>query len=87
MQRFLGVQNASDDFSMGYDLTAKTSRNWHFAGNNMNFAFIIDKDMILEKLQGGTMTVTDYELNPLENYQLDIKLFRNAMNRLNKFYK
>lgn len=87
MRRCLGVRNAPEDFSMGHDLTDTVSRNWHFAGSSLNFAFIIDDDMILEKSSGGLLEVTDRDLNPVEEYRLDGEAFRTAMQRLNKFYR
>lgn len=87
MRRFLGVRSAAADFSMGHDLLDTVPRDWHFAGSGMNFAFILDGDMILEKLPGGMLEVSDRALNPVPDYRLDAAAFRDALTQLNKFYK
>lgn len=83
----LGVVNPAEDYSLGLLLTDTTSRNWHFAGSGMNYAFLIDDDLILEKKTGGALEITDRDLNPMEGFRIDPAAFDAAMKRLNSFYR
>ena len=87
MQGCLGVMNPIEDYSMGHLLTDPTPRGWHFAGSGMNYAFVIDDDMILEKKVNGVLEVTDGDLNPIDDYRIDPVAFDRAIRRLNSFYK
>ena len=87
MQGCLGVTNPIEDYAMGRLLTDPTPRGWHFAGSGMNYAFLIDGDMILEKKVNGVLEVTDRDLNPVDDYRIDPAAFDRAIRRLNSFYK
>ena len=56
-------------------------------GSELNYAFIIDGDTILEKTAEGTLDVTDSCLNPVASYHLTPRQFRQAVDRLNRFMK
>lgn len=87
MQEAIGVSNPTADYSMGHHLENRCGRNWHVVGSELNYAFIVDGDTILEKTPEGGMEVTDAQLNPVENYRIDSKAFREAVERLNSFMK
>lgn len=87
MQEAIGITNPTADYSMGHHLDDRCSRNWHVVGSELNYAFIVDGDTILEKTPEGSMEVTDAQLNPVENYRIDSKAFRKAVERLNSFMK
>lgn len=87
MNRVLGVRNPVDDYAAGYLLTDTVPRTWHFYGSGMNYAFIVDEDVILEKMTRGTLEITDRNLDPLDDYRFDPEAFDLAMKRLNAFYK
>lgn len=87
MQEAIGVTNPTADYSMGHNLDDRCSRNWHVVGSELNYAFIVDGDTILEKTPEGTLEVTDAQLNPVENYHINSKAFRKAVDRLNCFMK
>lgn len=87
MEEALGVKNDIADYSVGHLLTDTQSRRWHVVGSELNYAFIIDGDTILEKTADGSLEVTDAKLNPVSNYKLDAKAFNQAITRLNRYMK
>ena len=72
---------------MGRMITDKTPRLWHVVGSNLNYAFIINNDTILEMSAVGALDVYDALLNPLMNYRLPAKQFDKAIKQLNRFFK
>jgi hypothetical protein len=52
---------------MGRMMTDKTPRLWHVVGSNLNYAFIINNDTILEKTADGALDVYDAHMNPVKN--------------------
>lgn len=86
MHNVLGVTNPISDYSMGRLLQDTTFRNWHVVGDNLNFAFILDNDIIVEKKPNGMLEITDRQLNPIKGYKPNAKELNEAINRLNVFY-
>ena len=87
MKNHLGVKNDPADYSMGRMITDKTPRLWHVVGSNLNYAFIINNDTILEKTADGALDVYDAHMNPVKNYRLPAKQFDKAIKQLNRFFK
>ena len=87
MHDYLGVRNPLDDYSLGHLLHDTTSRDWHFVGNDLNYAFIVGGDTILEHQGNGAMDVYDPKMNDVQGYNIDVKKFNAAMQRVNRFYK
>ena len=87
MKEYLGVKNNPSDYSMGKMMTDKSPRLWHVVGSNLNYAFIIQGDTILEKTAEGSLDVYDAKMNPVKNYRLPAKQFNLAIKNLNKFFK
>lgn len=87
MRRALGVTNPTGDYSMGRMLDDKGGRKWHVVGSELNYAFIVDGDTILEKTAEGSLDVTDARLNPVEGYRMNTKEFNAAVENLNRFLK
>jgi membrane-anchored protein YejM (alkaline phosphatase superfamily) len=87
MYDYLGVQNPLDDYSLGHLLHDTTSREWHFVGNDLNYAFIIEGDTILEHQGNGALDVYDSKMNDVQGYKIDARQFNAAMQRVNRFYK
>lgn len=87
MKEFLGVKNPTGDYSMGHLMTDKTPRLWHVVGSNLNYAFIIKNDTILEKTAEGGLDVYDAKMNPVKNYHVPMKQFDAAIKQLNKFFR
>ena len=87
MKNHLGVKNNPADYSMGKMMTDKTPRLWHVVGSNLNYAFIINNDTILEKTADGALDVYDAHMNPVKNYRLPAKQFDQAIKQLNRFFK
>ena len=54
-------------------------RLWHVVGSNLNYAFIINNDTILEKTADGALDVYDAHMNPVKNYRLPAKQFDKAI--------
>ena len=87
MHDYLGVTNPIDDYSNGRLLSDATPRLWHYAGNELRYAFIVEGDTILTKEGAGYIEVTDEHLNPVPNYHINPKEFDAAIKRLNRFFK
>ena len=87
MKEYLCVKNPEDDYSMGRLMTDSSPRLWQIVGSNLNYAFIIDKDSILEKTPQGSLDIYDSKMNPVKNYTLPVKQFDKAVKQLNRFFK
>ncbi len=87
MHDYLGVTNPLEDYSAGRLLSDTTPRMWHFVGNELRYAFLVENDTILTKEGAGYIEVTDSRLNPIENYHIKPKEFNKAMTELNRFLK
>ncbi len=87
MKNHLGIKNYPADYSMGRMMMDKTPRLWHVVGSNLNYAFIINNDTILEKTADGALDVYDAHMNPVKNYRLPAKQFDKAIKQLNRFFK
>ena len=87
MHDYLGVQNPVEDYSNGHLLSDTTPRLWHYAGNELRYAFIVEGDTILTKEGAGYIEVTDSSLNPIEDYRIKPREFDAAIKRLNRFFK
>ena len=87
MHDFLGVQNPINDYSNGHLLSDTTPRLWHYAGNELRYAFIVEGDTILTKEGAGYIEVTDEHLNPVPDYRIKPRDFDEAIRRLNRFFR
>lgn len=87
MHDYLGVQNPLEDYTAGRLLSDTTPRLWHFVGNELRYAFIVEGDTILTKEGAGYVEVTDAHLNPVENYNIKPREFDKAIKNLNRFFK
>ena len=87
MHDYLGVTNPIEDYSNGHLLSDTAPRLWHYVGNELRYAFIVEGDTILTKEGAGYIEVTDERLNPVPNYHINAKAFDGAIRRLNRFYK
>jgi membrane-anchored protein YejM (alkaline phosphatase superfamily) len=87
MRIALGVKNPESDYSMGHQLTDTQSRNWHVVGSELNYAFIVENDTILEKSAEGRLLVYDAYMNMVSDYHLSIEAFSKAVEKLNRFMK
>ena len=87
MHDYLGVANPIEDYSAGLLLSNQSPRLWHFVGNELRYAFLVEGDTILTKEGVGYVEVTDAHLNPVDNYQINAKAFNQAMKQLNRFLK
>jgi len=87
LKQVMGVQNPTEDYSMGKLLEDPSPRPWHVAGNDLFYAFIIDDDVIVEKRGTGNIVIFDKQMNQLDDYQLNVKELNDAIIRLNRFYK
>lgn len=87
MYSCLGVQNPPSDYSFGHYLWDRQSRTWEVTGGDLQYAFIIRGDTILNHEGDGSLSVTDSKLNPVPEYQINVRQFQKAMQHLNAFYK
>lgn len=84
---YMGVENPIEDYSVGRLLSDTTPRLWHFVGNDLHYAFLLQGDTILTKEGSGWMEVTDAHLNRVEGYQIKPKEFEEVAKKLNRFFK
>ena len=87
MHDYLGVKNDIRDYSAGCLLQSNESRYWQVVGSDLNYAFIVPGDTILEKMPDGSLQVTDANLNEINDYQIDPTAFNKAVAEMNRFYK
>lgn len=87
MHDYLGIQNPTADYSDGHLLTDPQPRLWHFVGDDLLNAFIVEGDTILLKQGGGWMEVTDARLNPVSGYRVNGRQMNQAFIKLNRFYR
>ena len=87
MREALGVTNDIADYSVGHLLNDSSSRSWHVVGSELNYAFIVGGDSILEKTADGSLEVTDGKMNPVVGYKLNATEFNQAVDRLNRYMK
>ena len=87
MNRCLGVQNPPSDYSFGHYLWDRQPRTWEVTGGDLQYAFIIQGDTILNHEGDGSLNVTDSRLNPVPDYHINVLQFKKAMMHLNRFYK
>ncbi|MBO6117825.1 MAG: DUF3413 domain-containing protein [Bacteroidales bacterium] len=86
MKMNFGITNSPEDYSMGKYLWDSSQRNWIVVGSDINYAFIIQNDMIVEKNGAGYMTVFDRNLNRTDWFP-SAKELNDAIKILNGFYK
>ena len=87
MHDYLGVQNPISDYTVGRQLSDESPRLWHFVGNELCYAFLVEGDTILTKEGAGYIDVTDAHLNSVDNYHIQPKAFNQAIQELNRFFK
>lgn len=87
MHDYLGVLNPPSDYSAGRLLNDSTPRRWQFVGNELRYAFLLEKDTILTKEGAGWIDVTDARMNPVSNYHIHPQQFEQAVKELNRFFK
>lgn len=87
MHTAMGVTNPPGDYSLGHLLTDTVSRKWHVVGSELNYAFIIGGDTILEKSAEGGLQIYDANMNRVTDYHINIAEFKQATDRLNRFMK
>jgi len=87
MHDYLGVTNPLEDYTAGRLLSDKTPRLWHFVGNELRYAFLVEGDTILTKEGAGWIEVTDAQLNIVNDYRINPKAFDSAIKNLNRFFK
>lgn len=88
MHDYLGVKNDIADYSVGKMLNDSTDKRlWHFVGNELKYAFLVENDTILNKEGTGWIEVTDPGLNPVDDYHINMKEFDATIKQLNRFFK
>ena len=87
LNQWLEVKNPIEDYSMGYSLLDHRPRKWHIVGSNLNYAFIIGGDTILEKKAEGSLDVYDKNMNLVTDFKMPVKEFDEAVKKLNRYFK
>lgn len=86
MKRYLGVENPTTDYSMGYELCDTTNRYPHVVGDHVNYGFVLE-DMIIRTNHLGSMMITDKNMNIIPRNSLNIKKLQKGIEKKNMFYK
>lgn len=87
MHNVLGIENDTQDYSRGYLLTDSKPRNWHYVGDNLDYGFIIEKNIIIKLQPTGRYEITDSLLNDLGKYPVSPKAMSEALRAVNRFYR
>jgi membrane-anchored protein YejM (alkaline phosphatase superfamily) len=87
LKQVLGVKNPPSDYSMGYLLDDPQPRRWQYVGKVLDWAFIADDDVIIEKNGNGTVDIFDKHMTPLYDYPLNGKELNDALQNLRRFIK
>ena len=85
MKRYLGVENPTADYSMGYDFYDTANRFPHVVGDHVNYGFVFE-NIIVTTNHIGSMLVTDKDLNDLPRSSVDVKELQKAIEKKNMFY-
>ncbi len=85
MSTYLGVKSPMDSYSFGQNLFNLEPRDWFVSGYNNNYA-IIEKDRITKVFATGLYDITDLQLNPIKDAELNYDLLKTALKEINKFY-
>jgi hypothetical protein len=87
MHDCLGITNPPSDYCAGRLLSDRSPRLWHFVGNELRYAFLVEGDTILTKEGNGWIEVTDARLNLVPDYRIKPRDFDAAIQQLNRFFK
>ncbi len=85
MSNYLGVKSPMNTYSFGQNLFDLQPREWFVSGYNNNYA-IIEKDRITKVFATGLFDITDLDLNPIKEAELNYDVLKNALTEINKFY-
>lgn len=86
MSLFLGVQNPSLHYSMGYEIYDIASRYPHIVGDNVNYGFVFE-NAILRTNHLGNVETTDRKLNEISSKKVSVDDLKEAVSFKNHFYK
>lgn len=86
MERFLGVKNNPEDYSMGYDIYKTNNRIPHVVGDKINYGFLLQNVIVTTGHTGG-LEITDYKLNEVDRSNINMKELQKAIEKKNMFYK
>ncbi len=88
MKEYLGVKNPVEDLGIGFMMDDDRNRDWHIVGDDINYAFIMDKEMnILENNYAGYIEVWDSLMTPMYNYKYDVEKLNSKVLELTRFYE
>ncbi|MGB0974755.1 MAG: sulfatase-like hydrolase/transferase [Flavobacteriaceae bacterium] len=86
MTNYLGITNNVDDYSIGKNLFDATKRDWFLCGFKNTYA-VIEKNKITKIYRNsGVYSVTDKQLNKIDNQTIDYTIFQKALDDINRFY-
>ncbi len=85
MHRVLGVQNSTDDYSVGYDLLdTERDREWLIIGSYFNYALVADDEIMVTYPSGAVQTMTP-QLEPKRQRSLSSGDLMQALKQMNRF--
>lgn len=86
LQKYLGVKNPIQDYSMGVDLLGKpVNRDWLLVSSYSKYAVVAHQD-IMEVGSAGQFSYIDKEYKPLKE-EPDYALLQQAMEQISRFSK
>jgi len=85
MSNYFGVKSPMNTYSFGQNLLDIQPREWFVSGYNNNYE-IIEKDRITKVFATCLFDITDLDLNPIKEAELNYDVLKNALTEINKFY-
>jgi membrane-anchored protein YejM (alkaline phosphatase superfamily) len=85
MKRLFNNTNSFADYSIGMDIYDPAPRPYFIISSYLNFG-IVDQQSIVNIDKEGNFTLTDKNLHPLPNTQLNLNNLKYAFADLRKFY-
>lgn len=87
LNNYLGVENEINEISIGQNLYNTRQRDWFICGYKNTYALIEPNRITKIHKSSGTYSITDKELNYLDNSDINYEYFKKALESINKFYK
>ncbi|MCQ2226902.1 MAG: sulfatase-like hydrolase/transferase [Bacteroidales bacterium] len=86
LSKFLGLTSNASDVCMGHLMSEPSDKQFFITGSKQNYALVSD-EFIVEKRPGGNIKVTDQNLNPIDESNVDFGAISRYLTDLNMYYK
>lgn len=86
LKDLLGCTSSAQDFSSGQHLLERKGRDWVLAGSVNNYG-VIQPDKITVTYHSGQYEVVEPDYTPMKSDALDIKVMKDVMKEIGRFYQ